>query len=98
MRRSFLKPTTAVANASTAGAKCQKCLQTGHWTADCTNDRVYKPRPSRTALLFNPKLKLPEATLVKDDFEEPEKPERKGRIEREEKEDSFQKEDEYTGQ
>ena len=69
MRRSFLKPTVAVANASAANAKCQKCLKTGHWTADCTNERVYKSRPSRTALLLNPKLKLPEANLVKDDFE-----------------------------
>jgi hypothetical protein len=71
MRRSFLKPTPAAANASAAGSKCQKCLQSGHWTADCTNERVYKARPSRTALLFNPKLKLPEETLVKDDFQEP---------------------------
>ena len=67
MRRSFQKPSPAAAVSNT-GAKCQKCLKEGHWTADCTNERVYKPRPSRTALLFNPKLKLPEANLVKDDF------------------------------
>lgn len=67
MRRSFQKPSTPAA-ASNFGAKCQKCLKEGHWTADCTNERVYKARPSRTALLFNPKLKLPEASLVKDDF------------------------------
>jgi hypothetical protein len=39
---------------------CQKCLQSGHWTADCKNPPAYKSRPSRTALLSNPKLSLPE--------------------------------------
>lgn len=39
---------------------CQKCLQSGHWTADCRNQPAYKARPSRTALLNNPKLSLPE--------------------------------------
>ena len=56
-----------------ANAKCQKCLQTGHWTFDCPNERTYRPRPSRTALLANPELKLPEANLVTNDFgKEPE--------------------------
>lgn len=67
MRRSFQKPSSA-ASISNVGSKCQKCLKEGHWTADCTNERVYKARPSRTALLLNPKLKLPEATMIKDDF------------------------------
>jgi hypothetical protein len=67
MRRSFQKSSPA-ATVSNVGAKCQKCLKEGHWTADCTFERVYKTRPSRTALLFNPKLKLPEASMVKDDF------------------------------
>lgn len=67
MRKFSQKPSTP-ANASNVGSKCQKCLKEGHWTADCTNERVYKPRPSRTALLLNPKLKLPEASLIKDDF------------------------------
>lgn len=51
-----------------ANAKCQKCLQAGHWTYDCPNGRTYRPRPSRTALLANPELKLPEAGLATDDF------------------------------
>lgn len=70
MRRSFQKPSPA-ASVSNVNAKCQKCLQTGHWTADCSNERVYKARPSRTALLLNPKLKLPEATMEKNDFIDP---------------------------
>ena len=45
-------------------AKCQKCLQAGHWTSDCTNERVYKARPTRTALLKNPSLRLPEADIA----------------------------------
>lgn len=67
MRKSFQKPSPA-ALVSNVGAKCQKCLKEGHWTADCTYERVYKSRPSRTALLLNPKLKLPEASLIKNDF------------------------------
>lgn len=46
-----------------ANARCQKCLQPGHWTFDCQNERIYKPRPTRTALLSNPALKLPESSL-----------------------------------
>lgn len=49
-------------------AKCQKCLQQGHWTADCTNERIYKSRPSRTALLGNPSLKTPEQILHEQDI------------------------------
>lgn len=41
---------------SNVNSKCQKCLQSGHWTADCPNKPVYKSRPSRTALLKNPQL------------------------------------------
>ncbi|KAL2608144.1 hypothetical protein R1flu_026717 [Riccia fluitans] len=37
--------------------KCQKCLQIGHWTYDCKNDRTYLSRPSRTQLLKNPQLR-----------------------------------------
>jgi len=31
--------------------KCQKCLQTGHFTYECTGDRKYVSRDSRTELL-----------------------------------------------
>lgn len=48
---------------SNANARCQKCLQTGHWTFDCTGARKYRTRPSRTALLINPQLRLPESLL-----------------------------------
>ncbi len=54
---------------ASASARCQKCLQSGHWTFDCKNERAYKPRPSRTALLANPSLRLPEATFATDSLE-----------------------------
>ena len=41
----------------TESTTCQRCLQKGHWTADCKNPPAYKSRPSRTALLYNPALK-----------------------------------------
>ncbi|KAK1291444.1 hypothetical protein QJS10_CPB17g01106 [Acorus calamus] len=45
---------------STGGSssQCQKCLQSGHWTYECKNERVYISRPSRTQQLKNPKLKM----------------------------------------
>ncbi|KAI4366064.1 hypothetical protein MLD38_021988 [Melastoma candidum] len=45
---------------STAGgsAQCQKCYQSGHWTYQCTDERMYISRPSRTQMLKNPKLKM----------------------------------------
>ena len=46
-------------------AKCQRCLKAGHWTADCKSTPVYKSRPTRTALLKNPALKLPETLQEK---------------------------------
>ncbi|XP_043694778.1 zinc finger CCHC domain-containing protein 10 [Telopea speciosissima] len=39
-------------------SQCQKCFQTGHWTYECKNERVYISRPSRTQQLKNPKLKM----------------------------------------
>lgn len=30
---------------------CQKCLSTDHWTYECSNERSYKYRQSRTARL-----------------------------------------------
>lgn len=32
-------------------ARCQKCLQTGHWTFECPNKRAYRSRPSHTDAL-----------------------------------------------
>ncbi|KAK4770874.1 hypothetical protein SAY87_031406 [Trapa incisa] len=39
-------------------AQCQKCYQSGHWTYECKNERVYISRPSRTQMLKNPKLNM----------------------------------------
>ncbi|TRY73885.1 hypothetical protein TCAL_16921 [Tigriopus californicus] len=36
--------------------RCQKCLQFGHWTYECKNERKYLHRDSRTVTL-NRKLK-----------------------------------------
>ncbi|KAK4283701.1 hypothetical protein QN277_000626 [Acacia crassicarpa] len=46
-------------NMSTVGstAQCQKCFQSGHWTYECKNERVYISRPSRTQQLKNPKFR-----------------------------------------
>ncbi|XP_073135380.1 uncharacterized protein [Henckelia pumila] len=41
-----------------AVSQCQKCFQTGHWTYECKNERVYISRPSRTQQLKNPKLRM----------------------------------------
>ncbi|CAI9114131.1 OLC1v1014784C1 [Oldenlandia corymbosa var. corymbosa] len=41
-----------------SAAQCQKCFQTGHWTYECKNERVYISRPSRTQQLKNPKLRM----------------------------------------
>ncbi|GAA6019202.1 hypothetical protein JCM8202_000932 [Rhodotorula sphaerocarpa] len=47
------------ASQATPSTRCQKCLQLGHYTADCTGQREYKQRPTRTQLLKNPKLQTP---------------------------------------
>ncbi|CAM8979519.1 unnamed protein product [Rhodiola kirilowii] len=41
-----------------SSSQCQKCFQTGHWTYECKNERVYISRPSRTQQLKNPKLRM----------------------------------------
>lgn len=53
--RKDLKPT---APSGSAAQQCQKCFQTGHWTYECKNERVYMSRPSRTQQLKNPRLKM----------------------------------------
>ncbi|KAF1743118.1 hypothetical protein MXB_1777 [Myxobolus squamalis] len=35
----------------TKNARCQKCMQKGHWTYECTNPRKYLYRPTRTQIL-----------------------------------------------
>ncbi|CAL0330196.1 unnamed protein product [Lupinus luteus] len=52
--RKDLKPTMS---AMGGAAQCQKCFQSGHWTYECKNERVYISRPSRTQQLKNPKLR-----------------------------------------
>ncbi|KAJ7327704.1 Zinc finger CCHC domain-containing protein 10 [Desmophyllum pertusum] len=37
--------------------RCQKCLQIGHWTYECSNKRKYLQRDSRTKVIKK-KLKL----------------------------------------
>lgn len=37
---------------------CQKCYMRGHWTFECPNERGYLYRPSRTAVIKNPDLKV----------------------------------------
>ncbi|CAN4091709.1 unnamed protein product [Withania somnifera] len=72
------------ASGSTLGAasQCQKCFQTGHWTYECKNERVYISRPSRTQQLKNPKLRM--KVSISYDLENP-------NIEEEMKDDKFTK-------
>jgi hypothetical protein len=38
-------------NVNVETVQCQKCLEKGHWTYECTGKRKYSERPSRTKLL-----------------------------------------------
>uniref|UniRef100_A0A7N0T2F8 Zinc finger CCHC domain-containing protein 10 n=1 Tax=Kalanchoe fedtschenkoi TaxID=63787 RepID=A0A7N0T2F8_KALFE len=49
---------SSMSNVGSAASQCQKCFQTGHWTYECKNERVYISRPSRTQQLKNPKLRM----------------------------------------
>ncbi|KAF8387744.1 hypothetical protein HHK36_026398 [Tetracentron sinense] len=49
---------TSMSTIGGMSSQCQKCFQTGHWTYECKNERVYISRPSRTPQLKNPKLKM----------------------------------------
>ncbi|XP_028763790.1 zinc finger CCHC domain-containing protein 10-like [Neltuma alba] len=53
--RKDIKSTMSTVSGS---AQCQKCFQSGHWTYECKNERVYISRPSRTQQLKNPKLRV----------------------------------------
>ncbi|PIA57894.1 hypothetical protein AQUCO_00500070v1 [Aquilegia coerulea] len=48
----------SMSSAGGTSSQCQKCFQTGHWTYECKNERVYISRPSRTQQLKNPKPKM----------------------------------------
>ncbi|KAI9139917.1 zinc knuckle-domain-containing protein [Paraphysoderma sedebokerense] len=37
-----------------SAAQCQKCLQFGHYTYQCKNERTYVSRPTRSQQLFKP--------------------------------------------
>ena len=53
-------------------AKCQKCLQTGHYTYECKEkERAYVSRPSRTQQLKNPKLAQKYADFTGDEPPDP---------------------------
>uniref|UniRef100_A0A2K6V360 Zinc finger CCHC-type containing 10 n=1 Tax=Saimiri boliviensis boliviensis TaxID=39432 RepID=A0A2K6V360_SAIBB len=48
----ILIPSSIVINeANKQHVRCQKCLEFGHWTYECTGKRKYLHRPSRTAEL-----------------------------------------------
>ncbi|KAG8959260.1 hypothetical protein FRC03_008215 [Tulasnella sp. 419] len=55
---------------ATSSTQCQKCLQRGHFTYQCTFKRPYKTRPSRTQLLENPDLakKLKPSVDIPEEF------------------------------
>jgi hypothetical protein len=50
-------PTVREKKCENANQQCQKCLEFGHWTYECKNQRVYLSRPSRTKLLKRPHLR-----------------------------------------
>ena len=56
-----LNTRSPASNAPTQNARCQRCLLTGHWTADCPTRAIYKSRPTRSQLLKHPTMKLPES-------------------------------------
>ncbi|KAL1190952.1 hypothetical protein V5N11_020924 [Cardamine amara subsp. amara] len=65
----------AVGGTSAAASQCQKCFQTGHWTYECKNERVYISRPSRTQQLKNPKLRMkPSIDDLGDENDDEERP------------------------
>lgn len=59
-----------ISSSMSTATQCQKCFQTGHWTYECKNERVYISRPSRTQQLKNPKLRRREP--VSYDLDNPE--------------------------
>lgn len=49
--------------------KCQRCLEEGHWSFECTNPPSYVYRPSARAVYFNPELK--KKINTSPDYDEP---------------------------
>jgi hypothetical protein len=49
---------------SSSSKCCQKCLSTNHWTFECSSERSYKTRPSRTARLEKKGAKLSSKTKI----------------------------------
>lgn len=80
---------TPMSTVGGSGSQCQKCFQTGHWTYECKNERVYISRPSRTQQLKNPKLRMrppvsydldnPDVQKETKDDEQPKKSKRKSK-------------------
>jgi len=63
----MIRPRSTLATSqAAAAAKCQRCLQTGHWTYDCKNEPNYSSRPSRTAQLLNPPHRHAEGPVVEE--------------------------------
>ncbi|OIW17677.1 hypothetical protein TanjilG_29027 [Lupinus angustifolius] len=76
--RKDLKPTMSATGST---AQCQKCFQSGHWTYECKNERVYISRPSRTQQLKNPKLRANvSVTYDLDDTINPDAKEEKAKV------------------
>ncbi|KAI7867783.1 zinc knuckle-domain-containing protein [Spinellus fusiger] len=60
MYRTGARPSYNTPKASPS-TRCQKCLDYGHWTYECTKERSYRSRPTRTQQLKKPlKLMQPE--------------------------------------
>ncbi|XP_033037132.1 zinc finger CCHC domain-containing protein 10 isoform X6 [Chlorocebus sabaeus] len=47
----LIQPSIVISEANKQHVRCQKCLEFGHWTYECTGKRKYLHRPSRTAEL-----------------------------------------------
>ncbi|KAL7989189.1 hypothetical protein Chor_011855, partial [Crotalus horridus] len=56
------------AEANKQHVRCQKCLEFGHWTYECTGKRKYLYRPSRTAE-FKKALKEKENQLLQQRYD-----------------------------
>ena len=71
------KDLNSMSKAFGGNGQCQKCFQSGHWTYECKNERVYMSRPSRTQQLKNPKLRM--KVPISYDLDNPEGEDEEGR-------------------